>query len=305
MRRVPRVRRPSGLSSSFTRSSIVLSTSQHPHQPTASQTALASHCRPVPACLQSHISTRFYSAHRQPVSSEPGPVTEAAKEEYRREEDNELNKEGLEAAGNQHSHAYAPPPRRSHAERSDEVSDPSYIPAMTADGLETVGGLGNWWDKQDHWSNDFVGFKPTQKVLDPAVIEATVRQAIIEAFALRQAGREDELVRAWPIRTEELGRLMEVAIHVEDDGAVSLSGDVSIVLEALNQENQSNFINESTAEGIMHKSVLSAEKAREYSNAWGHGWKAASLSDTRIKFAVSFALFRLRLVLYLGRRASN
>lgn len=216
-----------------------------------------------------------------------------------------MNEEGLEAVEHPYAYTYVPPPQRSHAERLDEVSDPSYIPAITADGLETVGGLGNWWDKQGHWSNDFVGFKPSQKVLDPAVIEAAVRQAVIEAIALRQAGREDELVRAWPIRADKLDRLMEVSIHVEEDGAVSLTGDVSLVLEALNQESQPNFANESTTDGFLDKSVLSAEKAQEWKDIWGHGWKAASLSDPRIKFAVSLAAFEIPLSLYPRQRASN
>lgn len=295
MRRIPRLRRPSGLglSNSSSRSPIAPLVGQYHPQPTASQIAPTPHRRPAPASLQNHTFTRFYSADRQPLSQSLSRETEEA----RGEELGELDEEGLEAAEDQRRYTYVPPPQRSHAERSDEVSDPSYVPATTADGLETVGGLGNWWDKQDHWSSDFVGFQPSQKVIDPAVIEASVRRAVIEAFALRQAGREDELVRAWPIRGEQLDRLMEVAIHVGENGAVSLAGDVSVVLEALNRKDEPSITDESTTEGSLDKLVPSAEEAQKYKDAWGHDWKAASLSDPHIRFAVSLALLKIPQVL--------
>ncbi|KAI1775980.1 ribosomal subunit 39S-domain-containing protein [Hypoxylon cercidicola] len=300
MRRIPRLRRPSGLSTSSSSPIAPLVGQCHP-QPTASQIAPASHRRPVQASLQNQLLARFYSADRQPTQQSLSRETEEA----RGEELGELDEEGLVTTEDQRWYTYVPPPRRSYAERSDEVSDPSYVPAVTASGLQTVGGLQNWWDKPDHWSNDFVAFKPSQKVLDPAVIEVSVRRAVIEAFALRQAGREDELVRAWPIREEELDRLMEVTIHVGENGAVSLAGDVSIVLETLDRKEQPSITDESTTDGSLEKLVLSAEEAQKYKDAWDHDWKAASLSDPRIKFAVTKRIFQLTGQLVLDHQLSS
>ncbi|XXG95350.1 hypothetical protein Hte_001612 [Hypoxylon texense] len=302
MRRIPRLRQPSGLSNSSSRSPIAPLVGQYHPLPTASQLAPTSHRRPASASLQNHAFTRSYSADRQPVPPNLARKTNRAREE----ELNELDGEDPQAAEeDQRRYTYVPPPQRSHAERSDEVSDPNYVPAMSADGLDTVGGLGNWWDKQDHWSNDFVGFKPSQKVTDPAVIEACVRRAVVEAFALRQAGREDELVRAWPIRGDQLDRLMEIAIHVGENGAVSLAGDVSIVLEALDRKGEPSITDESTTKGSLDKSAPSAEKAQKYKDVWGHDWKAASLSDPYIRFAVTKRIFQLTGQLVLDNQLSS
>lgn len=145
----------------------------------------------------------------------------------------------------------------------------------------------------EHWASDFVGFKPLNPVLDPAVLETSVRRAVVEAFALKQAGREDELIKAWPIAGEdELHRLLSVEINVAKDGAVSLTGDVSAVVGSLVRKSDPAVTNESTEESTSVP-VLSAEEAQKYKDAWSHGWKAVSLSDPRIKFAVSSAMLEL------------
>ncbi|KAG4219885.1 hypothetical protein PC116_g31636 [Phytophthora cactorum] len=230
MRRISRLRRPSGLPISTPCSPIAPLVGQYT---SASQTISASHRRPIPATFQRSLSLRFYSTDKQPSTHDHTTTPEV--EQVPKEEAAQLAEEEiyeLESPTPTQWQTYVPPPQRSYAERLDDISDATYVPALTADGLETVGGLRNWWDRPEHWLVDFIGFKPLNSVLDPAVLETSVRRAVIEAFALKQAGREDELVKAWPIAGEdELSRLLSVEINVAPDGAVSLTGDVSAVLD--------------------------------------------------------------------------
>ncbi|OTB00500.1 hypothetical protein M426DRAFT_324276 [Hypoxylon sp. CI-4A] len=287
MRRIPRLRRPSGLSTSTSRSATVPLVGQCPFSSSPSSPAV--HRRPVPAKFQCTQFGRLYSSDRQASTQNPENQSKETKEALE-EELAALEAEGLDITENevpQQWSTYAPPPQRSHAERFDEVSDPSYVPAMTSEGLDSVGGLGNWWDQQTNWpkSADFTGFKPLNKVVDPVAIETAVRRAVVEAFALRQAGREDELVGVWPTAASgELSRLLEVDIKVTEDGAVALSGDLSAVLESLSWKDEPSTSSDA---------ALSTEEAQRYKESWGNGWKAASLSDPRIKFAVTKRVFQL------------
>ncbi|KAI1654915.1 ribosomal subunit 39S-domain-containing protein [Daldinia decipiens] len=290
MRRIPRLRRPSSLSTSAPCSSITPLVGQ---SAPVSQTISTSCCRPIPTTFQSSLSLRFYSSDKQSSTQSRSSAPET--EQAHKEELQELTEEVIAEAESlpPQWQAYIPPPRRSYAERLDDVSDSSYVPALTADGLEKVGGLNNWWDQPKHWTSDFVGFKPPNPVLDTAVLETSVRRAVVEAFALKQAGREDELIKAWPIAgLDELHRLLGVEINVTKDGAVSLTGDVSAVVDSLVQKNELAITNESPEESISVP-VLSAEEAQKYKDAWSHGWKAVSLSDPRIKFAVTKRIFQL------------
>ncbi|KAI1405092.1 ribosomal subunit 39S-domain-containing protein [Hypoxylon fuscum] len=259
MRRVSRIR---GLPASTSRSPIAPLVGQCP--PASSYIVSASRRRPA---LRRPVSARLYSSSR--------PRSQGLSRD---------DQESLEAVDDQPQQAYIPPPQRSYAERLDQVSDPNYVPAMTADGLETVGGVGRWWDKPDHWSNDFASFRPSEKVVDPALLEASVRRAVVEAFALRQAGRQDELVSTWPSGTvEELRRIVQVGIGVAEDGVVSLNGNVDDVIESLNW-------NDETPSASLQPS---AEEAQKYKETWDQGWKTISLSEPRIKFAVTKRIFQL------------
>jgi hypothetical protein len=64
----------------------------------------------------------------------------------------------------------------------------TYEPASTWDGLERVGGFGGWW--KENWDRDhtFKGFLPAEVVKDSAEVTAALHRAIVEVFALQQAG---------------------------------------------------------------------------------------------------------------------
>lgn len=351
MRRIPRLRRPAGLSATTSLSSISPLASSCSH--TSTRNISISHRKPAPTNLQCSTFARFYSSEKQPSTGnlnrevdgaqgkevneaqEKEPVQLAAEQpntetsnpkvdEAPTKEVDEAQLKGVDGSQGKELatvtaikpsgiegdsayteeqtrpveqwDAYVPPPRRSHAERYDEVSDTRYYPALTADGLEAVGRLDNWWELPEHWSNDFAGFKPQEKVLDSALIETSVRRAVIEAYALKLSGQDDKLVGAWPIGgARDQYRVLEANINVAETGAVSLTGDISAIAESLNHTDEANIVGEQTTEdhaetltskSSSNKSMPSIEEARKFRGAWGHGWKAVSLSDPRIKFAV-------------------
>ena len=64
----------------------------------------------------------------------------------------------------------------------------SYEPASTWDGLEKVGGFGHWWKNNWDPDNHFQGFLPAEVINDPDEVTAALHRAIVEVFALQQAG---------------------------------------------------------------------------------------------------------------------
>ena len=196
---------------------------------------------------------------------------------------------------------YVTPPRRTTAKRPEEVADSSYVPATVADGLESVGGLENWWEKKDHWKGGFVGFRPKRKIVEPLVLEAAVRRAVAEAFALRQAGRDDDLVAVWPEGDlRQMRRSLELGITVTEDGQVSLNGDIAGLLEGLSWKDGLQEPAEGSATGgssapgeAAKKTVLSTEEVSEHKESWDASWRSVALDDTRVKFAVTKRIFQL------------
>ncbi|KAI0007574.1 ribosomal subunit 39S-domain-containing protein [Xylariaceae sp. FL0662B] len=274
MRRTPRLRRLSRLSPSTSTPRCPIAPLGAQHPAASSQPVFPSQRRPTPVNLQCPSLARFYSPRR---NSLPASLGGSPAEYDNVDEANELNEY-------QPSDTYIPPPRYSRAPRPDRIRASDYVPADISKGLETVGGIENWWNRE-HWSDagDFVGFKPREKLLDPTVIEASVRRAVVEAYMLKQAGRERFLTKNWPVGgEEELHRVMDVGITTAE-GAVSV-GEAPGILDALSKKDEP----QSAA-----KPVLSPEEAVKYKEAWDSSWKKAPLSDPRIKFAVTKRVFQL------------
>jgi hypothetical protein len=126
---------------------------------------------------------------------------------------------GNESIFDQANKASGTPKRRSRAKK---VDDADYVPAETWDGLEFVGGFGGWWKK--HWDPHFVftGFAK-RKVTDGYEATACVHRAVVEAFTLKEAGRDlDEMYNAgWRDHTAK------VQILPVDGGATLQWGESS------------------------------------------------------------------------------
>jgi hypothetical protein len=66
--------------------------------------------------------------------------------------------------------------------------DTSYVPAANWDGLERVGGFGNWWKQNWDPEHQFEGFLPRERATDKNVVMASLHRAMVEVFALQEAG---------------------------------------------------------------------------------------------------------------------
>lgn len=331
MRRIPRLRRPSGLPSPSTTTTTNISRSvagpSHIAQPFSSSSqstisALPSRQRPTAA--RSFVSppslARFSSSEKQPEQKTPTPTREPEVEAQTQAQTQE--QEPGTGPGTELQHASrvaddiidhrtgdsfswseetaaisagpytAPPSQRVEAARQHEVADPTYSPATTSEGLKTVGGLSGWWSNPDHWGagGDFTSFRPREKVTDPALIEAAVRRAVVEAFALREVGHEDQLLSVWPttVSKADLQGLLAWDLKSTGDGSPTLGGSAAVVAEGLRWKDDSDIV--SGDHDAQHEEILSSAEAAALSQTWDQSWKTISLVDPRIRFAVRFHL---------------
>jgi hypothetical protein len=171
------------------------------------------------------------------------------------------------------------------APRADDVTDPSYVPAATAEGLEEVGGLEGWWDKPEHWgpSKQYVGFGPVERVTDPAVLEVLTKQAIVEAIVMRSLVKN--ITKATALMadfvSEDQARLTGVELAAGPDGAAVLKDEKDMSsLQGLIR----NAGGRSDPEGPHRPSP---EEAKLMIKSWGPDWKSAELKDPFVRFYVS------------------
>ncbi|KAI1827301.1 ribosomal subunit 39S-domain-containing protein [Xylaria intraflava] len=310
MRRIPRLRRPSGLNSPAifnhhavsqpasgpSRISQCLapfsSTSTHRQRPTARATATTRQ-----SCL-STTPARFYSSEKEPtiipVQAREQTETEARTQTQEPGDETALVPEGLpndlaaEPTGKKRKQRspYHPPQQRLDAAREADVADPTYVPATVAKGLQTVGGVADWWTKQTNWgrAGDFVAFHVPKKITDPVVVEATVRRAVIEAFALRAVGQEDALVAPWSadLSKERVAALLACQVRSSGGALVFNEGEAEAVVEGLQGERERGS-----------RDPLKVKEIMALREKWDASWKSASLADPRIRFAVTKRLFQL------------
>lgn len=86
----------------------------------------------------------------------------------------------------QQTESEAPEGQRTRITMAD--LDPSYEPATTWEGLEKVGGFGHWWKENWDPEHPYEGFLPNDKATDKDAVTAALRRAMVEVFALREAG---------------------------------------------------------------------------------------------------------------------
>ena len=189
------------------------------------------------------------------------------------------------------------PGRILSAPRPDQVTDSSYVPAETGDGLEEVGGLEGWWENDQHWDQSVVfrGFGPQQHVTDAATLEVLARQAVTEAVAVQQQQQQHpELLTstAWA-RDSDAQAALALQIEVAADGSVTaVHGDVAGVVSGLVPPEE--YIEGDAA-------LPTAEQAQALVASWAEdaSWKSISLNDVALKFAVRFVYLSTCLVFSL------
>ncbi|OAA50619.1 Ribosomal protein L50, mitochondria [Metarhizium rileyi] len=179
------------------------------------------------------------------------------------------------------------PPKRTEAVSEKEVnsSDPTYVPATEAEGLEEIGALNTWWDQDGHWGeeSEFRGFGSPEKIVDKDVVEVYLRQAVVEALALRETGAFPEwATKKWREGPRsELDQVLAVDVQVQGSQPL-LKGDVSAIVQNLTAEDNEM----KTTEKIF------PEEAREMVKTWDASWKNIVLDD-QLKFALRKRLYQL------------
>lgn len=182
------------------------------------------------------------------------------------------------------------------ADRVEEV-EPDYTPAEHAEGLEVVGGLKGWFERDDHWggSKRYAGFVPTHKVQDAALLELSVRRAVVEALAVSARGAAKLLTGLWERgEREDAVRALGLGVKVAEDGGARLEGDVKGVVKALRWDPEAPGSSASADEEV-GRQRFTPEEAGEIVKTWDNTWKTISLRDVRLKFAVCATLHPLAL----------
>ncbi|KAK0616763.1 hypothetical protein B0T14DRAFT_546876 [Immersiella caudata] len=166
--------------------------------------------------------------------------------------------------------------------RADDITDPTYVPATTAEGLEQVGGLDGWWDQPEHWgpSKQYVGFGAAEKVTDPSVLEVLTKQAIVEAIVMRSFVKDITKATALmaDLGAEDQARLAGVEIVAGPDGTAVLKDEKDMGrIQGLIR----NAGGRGDPDGHYRPSP---EEAKSMIKSWGSSWKSVELKDPFVRF---------------------
>jgi hypothetical protein len=187
------------------------------------------------------------------------------------------------------------PGRLRLAPTPDKIDDSTYIPAVSGEELEEVGGVADWWENDKHWSPSmsYVGFGRREKITDAAVLEAMARRALIETLAVQEVEGDRALAGTWMTGGRQtMLKALEVDVVVGEDGAVSLKGDVQAVVEGLKPAAQAEPEQQEAvaSDQAAYTDVLPSEEAHQLRKSWDKSWKSISIEEPRFKFAVCLHL---------------
>lgn len=180
------------------------------------------------------------------------------------------------------------PPKRTEAasEKEAKSSDPTYIPATDGESLEQISSLDAWWEQDGHWGpeSEFKPFGSSDKVADRHVVEVYLRQAVVEALSLQQAGLFSEWAsKRWRggSTRSDLDQVLAVEVQVQD-GQATLKGDSSRISQGLLAE----------VDEVEPGERVTADEAAEMVKAWDASWKDLVLDD-QMKFTLRKRLYQL------------
>lgn len=318
MRRIARIQRPSAALTKCLQAPV--STPQHTAACRAAAATTAATCLQRPRDFSTTPQRPFHSSGRLAEKSTPEDNKAARAEEATPATDAEQQKQQQQEAAEQLLEAYdpdaaetealevetdlvLPPSEVEVAQREDELEADgvtSYEPADTADGLEVVGGLGGWFERDEHWgaSKRYAGFAPSSRVADPSLLELNVRRAVAEALAVAAAAaaaggagsdKAPLLTGLWERGgREEAERALGLRLEVREDGAVGVvAAEAEGIVGGLRWDPDAPGAEVAKAGEEVGRQQFSPEEAREIVQSWDQGWKNISLHDTQLKFAVS------------------
>lgn len=209
------------------------------------------------------------------------------------------------------------PGERTEADLPDQITDAEYVPAVSAEGLEEVGGLDGWWDRPGTWgeSKRYQGFGPREKVMDKSMLEVLTRQALIEAVILHQHKRPSKVTLPGPEARREV---LLAEITAGPEGEATIAPEVRKMVLALGRskvegsavagetpaaEDQVAEEAKITGEGLESEDVediagepavvsheLNPVEARRLMKQWDSSWKKLTLENPVLKFWVGCPL---------------
>ncbi|KAI0155107.1 ribosomal subunit 39S-domain-containing protein [Xylariaceae sp. FL1272] len=297
MRRIARLRRPSGLHPTSTIPRATAGPSISSQRFSSSSPILTSR-RVTPISAYPSNLSRFYSTKdsKPTTTEELESVTSQFAEPLEAEDDLSLveDLDTIEGA-EEYEETWTPyvvPQELRDASSPADIADVDYKPATDGSKLETVGGVAKWWDAEDHWhsSGNFVSFRPKEKITDAALLEINVRRAVVEALALRQSGGEDKLLGLWNTDVPKEDLMKMLGVEVKSDATIG--GDAQAVAEML----EFKPVEVSLEEGSVFDAApetIGAEEAKEIVESWDQSWKSVQLADPRLRFAVTKRVFQL------------
>lgn len=163
-----------------------------------------------------------------------------------------------------------------------------YTPAVSADGLEVVGGLSGWFNNEKHLPKSkleaFERFAPDQRVLDKSVLEFCVRRAVVEATVLRSdQGDKGLLQRSWGGRfnAEAAKRVQALNVKVNEKGGPELVGDRDLARAVA-----ADLAAQDEASADRHVSYPTPEEAQQLCAKFRGSWQKISLENAKFRFAV-------------------
>ncbi|ROW08338.1 hypothetical protein VMCG_03224 [Cytospora schulzeri] len=303
MRRIARIQRPSAAITQCLQASSSASAPQHAVVCRAATTAAATSTIRSARDFSTTPQRTFHGSRTREDKSKVESATEAAPaRDANQASSTEVVETQLAATEEQSPRVETdlalPPDEITLAPRADmvEEAEPDYTPAEHAEGLEVVGGLKGWFERDDHWggSKRYAGFVPTHKVQDPSLLELSVKRAVVEALAVSaQQGNAELLTGLWERgEKEDAVRVLGLGVQVAEDGSAKLVGDVEGVVKALRWDPDAPGSSASLDEEV-GRQRFTPEEAGEIVKTWDKTWKTISLRDVRLKFAVTKRILQL------------
>ncbi|KAH6678376.1 ribosomal subunit 39S-domain-containing protein [Halenospora varia] len=140
-----------------------------------------------------HQTSSFSTSFRTARADEKVPLTERLRQRIWGTDEPPGLKDpyGDRSVFDQSKKKRAQEPARERKERKPSPStviSADYQPADTWEGLDSVGEYADYWEEEWNSVHQFQGFLPKEVVTDPEEMTAALHRAMVEVFAVKQAG---------------------------------------------------------------------------------------------------------------------